>query len=68
MVEEKPAILIRLATPADVEFIAEAQCIMCRETEGRELSKPTVSNGVLHCIQDPKLGVFYVAYLATDTE
>ena len=41
---------------------------MCRETEGRELSRPTVENGVLHCIQDSKLGIFYVAYLASDSE
>jgi len=39
---------------------------MCRETEGRELNKPTVESGVRHCIQDPKLGLFYVAYAAGD--
>ncbi len=52
---------IRQATTADADIIADANCAMAAETEGRALDRATVLAGVQRALDDPSLGVYYVA-------
>ena len=54
-------LLIRSATPADVEVIAGYNIALCRETEHRELDRETVIQGVERFIAVPARGRYFVA-------
>ncbi len=51
----------RLSNEYDALVIAEFQLKMAKETEGLELDKSTVNNGVISVYRDPHKGKYYVA-------
>jgi GNAT superfamily N-acetyltransferase len=53
--------MIRLATPADTEFLACANERMALETEHKVLPPATIRAGVARVLADPQLGRYYVA-------
>jgi GNAT superfamily N-acetyltransferase len=53
--------VIRLATPADTEFLARANERMALETEHKVLPPATIRAGVARVLADPQLGRYYVA-------
>lgn len=55
------AITIGPAAPADLETIVVFNLAMARETEQRALHEQTVRRGVRAVLEDPRLGVYYVA-------
>jgi len=52
---------IRLATPADLEFLVAANRAMAHETEHRELDEATVRAGVAAVLARRELGVYWIA-------
>lgn len=52
---------IRLSNKYDAPVIAEFQIKMAKETEGLQLDKNTVNNGVISVFRDPQKGKYYVA-------
>lgn len=52
---------IRKATEADFDFLVNCGITLAFETENKTLDKDTVINGVLNCLNNPKLGCYYVA-------
>jgi GNAT superfamily N-acetyltransferase len=58
-----PVIEIRQAARADVDIIAEFNIALCRETEGRELDRATVREGVRRFVSEPARGRYFVATL-----
>jgi GNAT superfamily N-acetyltransferase len=52
---------IRDATPADCEFIVQANRALALETEGLALDPALVSPGVQAVLGDPSLGRYYIA-------
>jgi ribosomal protein S18 acetylase RimI-like enzyme len=53
--------MIRLATPADAEVIAEYNALMARETEHLELDRERLRRGVRAILEDASKGVYWVA-------
>ncbi len=51
----------RLANEFDASKIIEFQINMAKETEGLELNKKTVNDGVISVFRDPQKGKYYVA-------
>lgn len=60
----EPIIEIRQAVSADVETIVDFNIALCRETEGRELHRVTVSEGVRRFVSEPARGRYIVALIA----
>ncbi|HAV64615.1 MAG TPA: GNAT family N-acetyltransferase [Verrucomicrobiales bacterium] len=58
-----PAFHIREASIEDVSVIADFNLAIARETEGRELDRPTVLLGVHNFIAVPARGRYFVAQL-----
>ncbi len=56
-----PTIEIRQATSADVAIIADFNIALCQETEGRELNRTTVLEGVRRLVAEPMRGRYFVA-------
>jgi len=54
---------IRQATSADVQSIADFNIALCRETEGRELDRATVLEGVRRFVSEPARGRYFVALI-----
>lgn len=54
-------IAIRPATPTDVAVVADFNIALCRETEGRELDRATVTEGVRRFLAEPARGRYFVA-------
>ena len=54
-------ILVRPATAADVDRLADFNVRLARETEALELDPPTVRLGVAAAIADPRKGRYFVA-------
>lgn len=52
---------IRPATPADAPILAEFNCRLARETENRELDRPTIEAGVRALLADAAKGRYFVA-------
>jgi GNAT superfamily N-acetyltransferase len=52
---------IRIATPADLPFIAEANAALATETEGKTLDPALLMPGVQAVLDDPSLGRYYMA-------
>lgn len=52
---------IRDATPADVDFIVDANAAMALETEGRALDRDVLVRGVAGVFADPRRGFYLVA-------
>ena len=60
---DEPLIQIRAANSADAETIAAFNAAMARETEQRELDDRALLSGVRHVLEQPELGVYYLAQL-----
>jgi GNAT superfamily N-acetyltransferase len=56
-------ITIRPAETADIGTIVDFNIALCRETEGRELERGTVSKGVRGFVSEPARGRYYVALI-----
>lgn len=56
-------ITIRAADAADIEAIVDFNMALCRETEGRELERVTVSEGVRRFVSEPARGRYFVAII-----
>lgn len=54
---------IRFASETDHSTIVDFQLKMARETEGLELDKKTVEQGVMHIFRNPEKGRYLVACL-----
>ncbi len=52
---------IRPATPADLDFLVEANAAMARETEGRQLDRERVRKGIEAVLSDPSRGRYFLA-------
>lgn len=52
---------IRPALPSDAAIIADFNCRLALETEGRELDPAVVKNGVLGLLGSPRRGIYFVA-------
>ncbi len=52
--------LVRKATINDIDSIVDFQLKMANETEGIELNKPTVAEGVAAVLNDTKKGQYYI--------
>ena len=59
-------IIVRDATRADIERIAEFQQAMAQETEGRALDPSTSQQGVIAIFDDPRKGFYIVAVSESD--
>ncbi|MFQ5748678.1 MAG: GNAT family N-acetyltransferase [Planctomycetota bacterium] len=55
------AVKIRSATPADLDFLVEANAAMARETEDRALDQARVREGVRAALSDPSRGRYFLA-------
>ena len=56
--------IVRKATSYDIDSIVEFQIQMARETEGIELNKTIVTNGVSAVLADDSKGCYYVAEIS----
>jgi len=56
-----PEITVRLAAPADAEFLVHGNASMALETEGLSLDVDRLRNGVHALFEKPDRGVYYVA-------
>lgn len=56
-----PIIEVRQSTSADGEIIADFNIALCQETEGRELDRATVLEGVRRFVAEPSRGRYFVA-------
>ena len=56
-----PACTIRDATPADLDFLVEANAAMAFETEGKHLDRAVLARGVAGVFADPARGFYFVA-------
>jgi ribosomal protein S18 acetylase RimI-like enzyme len=54
-------ILIRQAGPSDAAVICAFNCLMARETEGKDLDRALIEPGVRAVIEDPHKGRYLVA-------
>lgn len=61
MMMEPATLLIRRATLADVEIIAQFNIRMALETESLKLDETVVMNGVRNLVQNPDYGFYLVA-------
>ncbi len=52
---------VRIAKPEDLDAVVEFQLAMAGETEGIELDRDTVTEGVAKVLDDVNKGVYYVA-------
>ena len=59
-----PEIVVRVATPADAEFLVRGNAAMALETEGLVLDLLRLRAGVDAVFADPARGVYYVAEIA----
>lgn len=59
----EPTITIRPAEAADLAIIVDFNLALCRETEGRELDRVTVSEGVRRFVSEPARGRYFVALM-----
>lgn len=59
----EPVPEIRRAGPGDVDRIVLFNQAMARETEGRELDRGVLRDGVERLLEDPRRGVYWVAEL-----
>ena len=55
---------IRAAVPGDAAVLADYNCRMALETEGKTLEPATVAAGVVACLADPRKGRYIVAEVA----
>lgn len=55
------SLIIRRAEPRDVDTLADFACAMALETETKNLSKDTVSEGIRNLIAQPQYGFYLVA-------
>jgi GNAT superfamily N-acetyltransferase len=55
---------IRAAVPGDAAVLADYNCRMALETEGKALDPATVANGVAACLADSHKGRYFVAEVA----
>ena len=49
---------------ADIEALTDFNCRLARDTEDKELDRAVVKLGVTHCLQNAKLGKYYLAFAA----
>lgn len=54
---------IRQAVSADAETVTNFNIALCRETEGRELDRMTVTEGVKRFVSEPARGRYFVAVI-----
>jgi GNAT superfamily N-acetyltransferase len=52
---------IRAAAAGDAAVLADYNCRMALETEGKRLDPDTVARGVAECLADPHKGCYFVA-------
>jgi GNAT superfamily N-acetyltransferase len=55
------SVSIRPARATDLEFLVEGNARMAVETEGRELDRELLSEGVAAVFSDPSKGIYYIA-------
>lgn len=58
---EAMAMLIREASPQDLDTIVRFNAAMARETENKELPATTVTDGVQRVLNDPDCGRYFLA-------
>lgn len=56
------------ADPADLEALTDFALRLAFETEDKTLDRDIVYKGVLDCIQNPKLGLYFLAWDEADPE
>ncbi len=56
-------IAIRSAITSDVDAIVDFNIALCRETEGRELDRATVTEGVKRFVSEPMRGEYFLAVI-----
>ena len=52
---------IRLATPADLDFLADANAAMAVETESKQLDRAVLERGIRAVFDEPRRGVYHIA-------
>jgi len=57
---------VRKATIQDVDFLLNSAVTMAFETEGKQLNTDVVRQGITDCLNNVKLGCYYVAYSPED--
>ena len=65
MNNRNPQVFIRPALPADASTIAEYNCLLALETEGKTLDPNTIGRGVIRALNAPNLCRYYVAVQGT---
>lgn len=54
-------VIVRLASPNDVQVVAEYNAALAKESENRELHLPTLTTGVGQALSNPAYGRYYLA-------
>lgn len=62
--DTKPPVVVRDATPADVEFIVECNCRLGDETEDKNLDRDLLTTGVRRGLSHPELCRYFIAEVA----
>lgn len=57
---------VRTATHDDLDFVVDSALNLAFETEDKTLDRPTVVKGVQDCIDNPKLGCYFVCFRESD--
>lgn len=52
---------VRLASISDLEFLVHCNKSLALDTEGKTLNHETLTKGVTDCLNNPKLGCYYIA-------
>ena len=67
-IKQRADIRVRLATLEDSEDLVEFACKLAFDTEDRTLDRPLVKNAIERCINNPKLGCYFLAWDENDAE
>ena len=59
---------MRLATLEDVDVLVDFACKLAFDTENKTLDRELVTRAIARCINNPKLGCYFLAYEASDPE
>ena len=59
---------VRKASTSDVDFILSSAVTLAFETEDKQLNTVVVRQGILDCLNNVKVGCYYVAYSANAPE
>ena len=67
-IKQRADIRVRLATLEDSEDLVEFACKLAFDTEDKTLDRPLVKNAIERCINNPKLGCYFLAWDENDAE